>query len=113
MRRIAVNSGVVVLLCGGLLAGCSPNEQGKKVITEQCIADGEAIEVCECLAATSAEKLDKPMFDMVVLGAQGAEAEVAGRMEELAPELRTKFAVVAAEISRTCGVGTVPDAPAP
>ena len=46
-------------------------------------------------------KLDKPMFDMVVLGAQGAEAEVAGRMEELPPELRTKFAVVIAEI-RQC-----------
>ena len=112
MRRIAVSSGVVILLCGSLLAGCSPNEQGKKVITEQCIADGEAIEVCDCLAAASSDKLDKPMFDMVVLGAQGAEAEVAGRMEELAPELRTKFAVVTGEISRQCGVGTTPDLPA-
>lgn len=103
MRRIAVSSVVLVLL-----AGCSPNEQGIKVITEQCIADGEAIEVCECLGKASAEKLDKPMFDMVVLGAQGAEAEVAGRMEELAPELRTKFAVMTQEISRQCGVGAAP-----
>lgn len=108
MRRIAVSSVVLVLL-----AGCSPNEQGIKVITEQCIADGEAIEVCECLGKASAEKLDKPMFDMVVLGAQGAEAEVAGRMEELAPELRTKFAVMTQEISRQCGVVTAVDTSGP
>lgn len=113
MRRIALSSfvlpGVLVALAGIALAGCSPNEQGIKVITEQCIADGEAIEVCECLGKSSAAKLDKPMFDMVVLGAQGAEAEVAGRMEELAPELRTKFAVLTAEITQKCAVGMAPD----
>ena len=104
MRRIAVSSFALVML-----AGCNPNEQGIKVITEQCIADGEAVEVCECLGTASAQKLDKPMFDMVVLGAQGAEAEVAGRMEELAPELRTKFAVLTAEITQKCAVGMAPD----
>ena len=104
MRRIAVISGVLVLL-----AGCSPNEQGIKVITEQCIAGGEAVEVCECLGKASAEKLDKPMFDMVVLGAQGAEQEVAGRMEDLAPELRTKFAVVTQEISAQCTASAATD----
>ena len=104
MRRIAISSLGLVLL-----AGCSPNEQGIKVITEQCIAGGEPVEVCECLGKTSAEKLDKPMFDMVVLGAQGAETEVAGRMEELAPELRTKFAVMTQEISRQCTVEAATD----
>ena len=97
MRRIAASSFLLVLL-----AGCNPNEQGIKVITEQCIADGEAVEVCECLGKASAQKLDKPMFDMVVLGAQGAEQEVAGRMEELPPELKAKFSVVTTEISQQC-----------
>jgi hypothetical protein len=114
MRRISISSFLLPALLLGGLAACSANQQGIKVITEQCIADGEAIEVCECLGKASAEKLDKPMFDMVVLGAQGAEQEVAGRMEELAPELKTKFAVVTREITQQCGVGTVPDvAPAP
>lgn len=102
MRRI-----LVTLLGLAVLAGCSPNEQGIKVITEQCIAGGEPVEVCECLGKASSDKLDKPMFDMVVLGAQGAEAEVAGRMEDLAPELRTKFAVTTQEISRQCSAVAV------
>lgn len=97
MRRLAVSSVALVML-----AGCNPNEQGIKIITEQCIADGEPVEVCECLGRASAQKLDKPMFDMVVLGAQGAEQEVAGRMEELPPELKAKFSVLVTDISRQC-----------
>lgn len=97
MRRL-----VPGLLLLAMLAGCNPNERGIKVITEQCIADGEAVPVCECLGKASAEKLDKVLFDMVVLGAQGAEQEVAGRMEDLAPEMKAKFAVVVPEIRRTC-----------
>lgn len=97
MRRF----GFSLLLLAGL-AACSANEQGRKVITEQCIADGEAVAVCECLAKGAAEKLDKELFDMVVLGAQGAEQEVAGRMEDLPPELKTKFAVVIPEIRAAC-----------
>jgi hypothetical protein len=109
MRRFAVSS----LVLGATLAGCSPNAQGIKVITEQCIADGEAIEVCECLGTASSEKLDKDLFDMVVLGAQGAEAEVAGRMEDLQPEMRAKFAVVTGEIRRTCDRATAVETPQP
>lgn len=110
MRRTIVSTAGLAALVAVTLAGCSPNAQGIKVITEQCIADGQAVEVCECLGKASAEKLDKPMFDMVVLGAQGAEAEVAGRMEELAPELRTKFAAMTQNISRQCSVGAAGDA---
>lgn len=106
MRRLAASAILLVLL-----AGCNPNEKGIKVITEQCIADGEAVAVCECLGKTSAAKLDKDLFDMVVLGAQGAEQEVAGRMEELAPELKAKFAVVIPQIRRECDA--LLDAPPP
>lgn len=84
------------------VAGCSPNETGKKIITEQCIASGEPVEVCECLAKASDQKLGQQLFDIVVLGAQGDEAETAARMEELPPELRTKFTVLVPEIRREC-----------
>ena len=101
-KSLWLASAGLAALVAAILAGCSPNGQGINVITEQCIADGEAVEVCECLGKASAEKLDKPMFDMVVLGAQGAEQEVAGRMEELPPELKAKFSVVTTEISQQC-----------
>lgn len=108
MGRLAASLALLALL-----AGCNPNGQGIKVITEQCIADGEAVPVCECLAKTSAEKLDKELFDMVVLGAQGAEQEVAGRMEDLAPEMKAKFAVVIPEIRQSCaGLADAPPADA-
>lgn len=100
MRRIAAS--LLFLAVPGALTACSPNAQGIKVITEQCIADGEAIEVCECLGKNTASRLDKQLFDMVVLGAQGAEQEVAGRMEELPPELKAKFAAVIPDIRREC-----------
>ena len=74
-RAIAVALCFAVLLPFAALglAACSQNEVGKKVITEQCIAEGETVEVCECFAKTSNEKLDKELFDIVVLGA-GPEA---------------------------------------
>jgi hypothetical protein len=98
MRRLAA------LLAGfALLAACSQNEHGKRVITEQCIADGRPIEVCECLGRTTAERLEPELFDMVVLGAKGEDSETAARMEELSPERRAKFSVTIPEIMRTCG----------
>lgn len=111
MRRIARS--LVAFTVLGALAGCSPNAQGIKVITEQCIADGEAIEVCECLGKTSSEKLDKDLFDMVVLGAQGAEQEVAGRMEDLAPEMKAKFVALIPQIRNTCDTAAVAETPEP
>ena len=106
MRRLPLFA--FALLGGALaLAGCSPNEQGRKIITEQCIASGEPVEVCECLSKASEQKLGQQLFDIVVLGAQGDEAETAARMEELPPEMRTKFATVIPEIRQGCGAGQV------
>lgn len=85
------------------LAACSQNEAGKKVITEQCIADGETVEVCECLARESDAKLDKELFDIVVLGAQGADEETAARIEDLEPSQKAKLSLTAPEILRACG----------
>lgn len=101
MRRIAITLAMLTGFAG--LAACNPNEPGMKVIARQCLAGGQAEEVCDCLSKQSAQRLDKDLFEMVVLGAQGEEAEVVARMEELPPELKTKFTVVIPDIRRECG----------
>jgi len=85
------------------LAACSQNEVGKKVITEQCIAEGETVEVCECFAKTSDEKLDKELFDIIVLGAQGEDAETEKIVEELSPSQKAKLSAVTREVVTSCG----------
>ena len=85
------------------LAACSQNEVGKKVITEQCIAEGETVEVCECFARTSDEKLDKELFDIIVLGAQGEDSETEKMIEELSSQQKAKLSAVAREVITTCG----------
>jgi hypothetical protein len=102
MRRYAASlSGLAAIALA--LSGCSQNEQGKKVIEAQCIAGGGAEDVCACLARTSAERLDKELFDIVVLGAQGEDIETAERIEELSPELENKLTLVVPEIIKSCG----------
>jgi hypothetical protein len=93
---------LMTLLALGL-AACSQNEQGRKVIAEQCIAGGWTVEVCECLARESDARLDPPMFEAIVLGAQGNMAEADLAMQELDPQARGKFAVVVPQILKTCG----------
>ena len=85
------------------LAACSQNEVGKKVITEQCIAEGETVEVCECFAKTSDEKLDKELFDIIVLGAQGEDSETEKMIEELSNQQKAKLSAVTREVITTCG----------
>lgn len=85
------------------LAACSQNEVGKKVIAEQCIAEGETVEVCECFAKTTDEKLEKDLFDIVVLGAQGEDGETEKLMQELSPSQKAQFAAGVREVIATCG----------
>ena len=85
------------------LAACSQNEVGKKVITEQCIAEGETVEVCECFAKASDEKLDKELFDIIVLGAQGEDSETEKMVEELTPAQKAKLSAVTREVVTSCG----------
>jgi len=86
-----------------LLAACSQNEQGRAVITNRCVAGGESAEICKCLADQSSRKLDGDMFGIVVLGAQGDEAETDVLMKELAPERQARFTAMMQEIIRGCG----------
>jgi hypothetical protein len=98
MRRVAAS-----LLVLSILAGCSQNEEGKKAIADQCLVNGEAPEVCECLAKTSAEKLDPALFEIVVLGAKGEDLLTAQRMEELTPDMQARFSLTIPQILRECG----------
>lgn len=107
MRRLSAIFPLVAV-AGAALSGCSQNEHGKKVIAAQCIADGGMEDVCDCLAKTTAERLDPELFDMVVLGAQGEDLEAARIMEELPPELEAKFILTIPDIKRSCGVEEEP-----
>jgi hypothetical protein len=100
MRAYAVT---YLALAAAMLAACSQNEQGKKTIEAQCIAGGGAEDVCACLATTSAERLDKELFDIVVLGAQGEDIETSERIAELSPEIENKLTLVVPEIIKSCG----------
>jgi hypothetical protein len=48
------------------------------------VAGGEKLEVCECFAEESSRRLENPMFELVVLGAQGRESEAEEVMKSLA-----------------------------
>jgi hypothetical protein len=67
------------------LPSCSPNAAGREAITNRCVAGGEKLEVCECFAEESSRRLEKPMFELVVLGAQGRESEAEEVMKSLGP----------------------------
>ncbi len=85
------------------LSACSQNGPGRAVITDRCVAGGEAPEVCKCLADESSKKLDGDMFAMVVLGAQGEEAKSDARMKDLGPDRQAKFTAAMKDIIRGCG----------
>lgn len=99
MKRVAL---VLLVLASLGAAACSPRDAGKKAIVARCLAGAEDEKVCECTAQASAEKLDQELFDLVVLGAKGEEAEAAVRAEELTPELQSKFALLIPEIKQEC-----------
>ena len=99
MKRAAL---VLLVLTALGAAACSPRDAGKKAIVARCLAGAEDEKVCECTAQASAEKLDQELFDLVVLGAQGEEAEAAVRAEELTPELQSKFSLLVPEIKQEC-----------
>jgi hypothetical protein len=86
-----------------VLAACSQNGPGRAAIVERCISGGEAQAVCQCLADQSSRKLDGAMFALVVLGAQGEEAETDRLMSEMSPDLQLKFSGTMREIIGMCG----------
>lgn len=103
MARLPIRTLVMLAATASALAACSRNETGKKVIAEQCIAEGETVEVCECFAKNTDEKLDKDLFDIVVLGAQGEDGETEKLMQELTPTQKAHFTAAVREVIATCG----------
>ncbi len=102
-------SALPVMLTLALLAACSQNDEGRKVIADRCVADGGTDEVCQCLADESAKRLDQDMFDIVVLGAQGDDKETEIQIGELAKDRQLIFVAKVEEVRRGCRV----DEPAP
>ena len=86
-----------------LLAACDQNGAGRTAITNRCVAGGEAAEICKCLADASSKKLDPNLFNVVVLGAQGEDAQTEKLVKELPPESQAKFSSTMREIIEACG----------
>jgi len=85
------------------LAACSQNGPGRAAIAQRCVTGGEAPEICQCLADESSKKLDGDMFALVVLGAEGQEAETDLLMKEMPPDRQLKFSATMREIIGACG----------
>jgi hypothetical protein len=100
---------VAALLAAGLVAGgCSVDDTGQKAIVDACLKSGQQGDVCSCLAKESERRLDKPMYQLVVLGAQGNESETDRIMATLTPAAAQKFAGTTQSIAKTCGATPPP-----
>lgn len=86
-----------------LPAACDQTGPGRASITNRCVAGGEAPEICRCLADASAKKLEGDQFNLVVLGAEGEDAQAEKAMGELTPESQAKFTASMREIIESCG----------
>jgi hypothetical protein len=85
------------------LAACNQNGPGRAAITDRCITGGEKPEVCKCFADESSRRLDRAMFELIVLGAQGQDTVAEQRLRELGPESQGAFSTVVRGIIRGCG----------
>lgn len=84
------------------LAACSQNEVGKKVITEQCIAEGETVEVCECFAKPRTRSSTRSCSTSSC-SAPREDPETEKMIEELSTQQKAKLSAVAREVITTCG----------
>jgi hypothetical protein len=99
-----VRVGAAIILLAGL-AACDAKDASRKAIVDQCVADGMAAEVCDCLGNESVARLDPELLDIVVLGTEGRQAEADAKITDLDPQLRAKFTAEVPAIVAKCGVG--------
>jgi hypothetical protein len=99
MARVCI---AIILLAG--LAACDQKDASRKAIVDQCVADGFASEVCDCLGNQSVARLDAELLDILVLGTQGLQAEADQKIADLDPNMRAKFAVEIPAIVDQCGL---------
>lgn len=104
MRRVLASAfGFIGLAGAGFLGGCDAAEANRKAIEESCLANGEPVEVCTCLARESAERLDPAVLELIAMGAKGEGREASEKAKTLETQLRSQFAVEVPAIMDTCG----------
>src|SRR5579871_3602218 len=104
LRRSAlIAAGSILALGLGLGLDACSGGQGHKVIIDACLRSGQASGVCSCLAGESEKQLEKPMFNLVVEGAEGNSSEADRLLAGMTPAAQQKFADTTRSIARTCG----------
>ncbi len=100
MRRVLA----LPMVFAGVLAGCDAVEESRRAIEESCIANGESVEICSCLARESAERLDPAVLDLMVMGAKGEPRQASERARALEPEQQSQLAIDVPVIMAECGM---------
>lgn len=101
-RSAVIAAGSIAGLVAVGLAACSDGS-GRKVIIDACLRSAQASGVCSCLAGESEKQLEKPMFNVVVLGAEGNSAEADRLLAAMTPAAQQKFTDTTKAIAHTCG----------
>lgn len=94
--------GAIFVFAG--LGACDQTEASRKAIEAECLEGGDSPEVCTCLARQSIERLDPALVELVVLGAQGRQAEASEKLEALESHLQSEFGSEVPAIMSACGV---------
>jgi hypothetical protein len=92
---------VMVSLGALALAGCGG---GKAAMVKSCVDDGTDRKTCDCIASELERKLDKDVFDAMVLGAQGRDEAAKAAMDKLPIEKQFSIATGAMSAAMTCGL---------
>jgi thioredoxin-like negative regulator of GroEL len=90
-----------------LLAGCSK----AGIVEKRCVADGEAREVCSCLAKTTEKAVDLRMYQVIVLGAEGKTDEAQALYNSLPPDLQVASSQAVRAAREQCRAKGPPAAP--
>ncbi|MDX1291291.1 MAG: hypothetical protein R3265_00660 [Hyphomonas sp.] len=84
-----------VLILSGLsmamLAGCS-QKSNREMLTEACIADGEAPETCDCITAAMEDKLSADLFRRTAVAVGREKRDVEDFLESLTMDEQLEFA---------------------
>ena len=100
MRRVLA----FPMVLAGVLAGCDAVEESRREIEALCIANGEAVEICACLARESAERLDPEVLDLMIMGAKGEPRQASERARTLKPDQQSQLAIEVPVIMAECGM---------
>lgn len=83
------------------LAACGG---GKAAMVKSCVDDGTNQKTCECIATELEEKLDKDVFDALVLGAQGRDEAAKVALEKLPANQQFSVVTTTMGAAMKCGL---------